>query len=136
VHVRAALLALLLAACGSSSASPDLGGVTTGVPCAGSQCAPCADQFCDTADYGQTGMCRAHAAPNAQSFGCDGPEDCGAQGVFGNCCMLPTIGAACSSSGCGPNGRLMCHSEADCPTGQHCCPLAAGSSYAACADSC
>jgi len=139
VPLRAAALALLLvvaAACGSRGATlPDLGSAT-GVPCADAQCAPCADQFCDTGDYGRTGVCRAHVAANAQSFGCDGPEDCGAQGVFGNCCLLDGIGAACAAAGCGNNGRLMCHGDEQCPTGLHCCPLAAGTSYAACKDSC
>jgi hypothetical protein len=131
-----ALLALLLATCGTPATPlPDLG-TATGVPCADAQCAPCAGQFCDTADFGKTGSCRAHVAAVNQSFGCDGPEDCGAQGVFGACCLLDGIGAACSTAGCGSNGRFMCHRDEDCATGERCCVLAAGTSYAACAAHC
>jgi hypothetical protein len=133
----AALAVVLLAACGHGSpATPDLG-TTTGVPCGDVECAPCADQFCDTADYGKTGMCRAHVAADHMSFGCDGPEDCVAQGVFGACCLLEGIGAACSTAGCGTSGGVfMCHRDGDCAPGEHCCALASGTTYSACRSSC
>ena len=99
------------AARSAATSGSDLGS-TTGVPCADLQCAPCADQFCDTADYGKSGSCRAHVAATHQSFGCDGPEDCVAQGVFGACCLFDGIGAACSTAGCGGNARFMCHEDA------------------------
>ena len=105
VSLRAVLLVALVGCGHASTSTPDLGS-TTGVPCADTECAPCADQFCDTADFGKTGMCRAHEAATHQSFGCDGPEDCVAQGVFGACCMLEGIGAACSTAGCGSGGDL------------------------------
>ena len=105
---------------------------TTGVPCAGVMCAPCADQFCDTADFGKTGTCRAHVSATNLSFGCDGPEDCGAQGVFGACCLLDGIGAACSVAGCGANGRFMCHADSQCAPGEHCCPLSSTTTYSVC----
>ena len=124
-----------VAGCGHATATPDLGS-TTGVPCADSECAPCADQFCDTADFGKTGMCRAHEAATHQSFGCDGPEDCVAQGVFGSCCMLEGIGSACSSVGCGTAGIFMCHRDSDCAPGEHCCALASGTTYSACRSGC
>jgi len=136
--VRFVVVALAAAlGCGrAASTTPDLGS-TTGVPCAGSECAPCADQFCDTGDFGKTGMCRAHEAATQQSFGCDGPEDCGAQGVFGACCMIEGIGAACSSAGCGTSGAIfMCHGDGDCAPGEHCCALASGTTYSACRASC
>jgi hypothetical protein len=135
--VRAARLALLffVAGCGHATATPDLGS-TLGVPCADADCAPAADQFCDTADFGKTGMCRAHEAAINQSFGCDGPEDCGAQGVFGLCCMLQGIGAACSTAGCGNNGLYMCHTASDCAPGEKCCPLASGTTYSVCRSNC
>ena len=135
--MRAALVVLVAAAaCGAHGpAAPDLG-TTIGVPCADVQCAPEADQFCDTADYGRTGMCRAHVAAMNLQFGCDGPEDCGAQGVFGVCCMLDGIGAACSSAGCGGgNGRFMCHHVSDCASGEQCCVLASGTTYSVCSSS-
>ncbi len=108
------------------------------MPCGGVECAPCADQFCDTADYGVTGTCRAHVAAMHQSFGCDGPEDCGAQGVFGACCLIDGIGAACSSAGCGTSARFMCHRDGDCAAGERCCKLAPGtaSTYSACKAGC
>ena len=136
--LRAALVALVVAAgCGAHGpAAPDLGS-TTGVPCGGVECAPCADQFCDTADYGRTGTCRAHEAATNQMFGCDGPEDCGAQGALGACCLLVGIGAACASAGCGGSGALfMCHRDGDCASGEHCCALASGTTYSACKSSC
>jgi hypothetical protein len=139
VHVRTAVLAALavgLAACGSHSPTAADLGSTTGVPCAGAECAPCADQFCDTADFGKTGSCRAHVAPNNQTFGCDGPEDCVTQGVFGACCLIDGIGAACSTAGCGSSARFMCHQDGDCAAGEHCCVLAAGTSYSACKAGC
>jgi hypothetical protein len=130
--VRAALLVLAaVAGCGHATTTPDLGS-TTGVPCADAQCAPCADQFCDTGDFGKSGMCRAHEAPTQMSFGCDGPEDCGSQGVFGACCMLEGIGAACSTAGCGNGGLFMCHGEGDCAPGEHCTALASGTTYSVC----
>jgi hypothetical protein len=128
-----------LGGCGSHPAMndvPDLSSTTTGVPCAGSQCAPCADQFCDTADYGQTGTCRAHVAADNLSFGCDGPEDCGSQGAFGACCIIDGIGAACSIAGCPNNSRFMCHGVQDCAPGEQCCPLASGTTYSVCAQGC
>jgi hypothetical protein len=131
------LLILLFFGCGAAhGGAHDLAlATTTGVPCAGVQCAPCADQFCDTSDYGKTGSCRAHVSATYQSFGCDGPEDCVAQGVFGACCFLDGIGAACASAGCG-NGRFMCHDASQCAPGEKCCPLSSTTSYSACAGSC
>lgn len=127
--------ALAVAGCGAPHPSaPDLGSVT-GVPCGGVQCAPCADQFCDTADFGKSGSCRAHVAADHLQFGCDGPEDCAQQGVFGACCLIDGIGAACAGFGCMP-GRPMCHDDSQCATGQHCCALASDTTYSACADAC
>jgi hypothetical protein len=128
-------LVLVAAGCGSHASAPDAG-TTTGVPCADVQCAPCAGQFCDTADYGLSGTCRAHVAATNQSFGCDGPEDCVTQGVLGACCLIDGIGAACSAAGCGTSARFMCHRDEDCGSGEQCCKLAAGSSYAACKAGC
>ena len=134
--MRGVLLVVLVAGCGHATATPDLGS-TTGVPCADTDCAPSADQFCDTADFGKTGTCRAHVAAMNQSFGCDGPEDCGAQGELGVCCMLEGIGAACSAAGCGFNGGLfMCHDESACAPGEKCCALASGTTYSVCRSSC
>lgn len=131
------LIGALAVACGAShGGAPDLAlSTTTGVPCAGVQCAPCADQFCDTPDFGKSGSCRAHVAATYQSFGCDGPEDCGASGVFGACCLLDGIGAACASAGCG-NGRFMCHADSQCAAGERCCPLSPATTYSACASRC
>jgi hypothetical protein len=128
-----AVAVALAGGCGArAGGGVDLGS-TTGVPCADAQCAPCAAQFCDTADFGRSGSCRAHVAADHQSFGCDGPEDCGAQGVFGACCLLDGIGAACSTAGCSGGGaRFMCHVVGDCAAGESCCPLASGTSYSAC----
>ncbi len=133
----AALVALaVVAGCGARGATaPDLGS-TTGVPCGTSECAPCADQFCDTADFGKSGVCRAHAAAMYQQFGCDGPEDCGTQGALGACCMIEGIGSACSGAGCGSGAVFMCHRDGDCAPGEHCCALASGTSYSACRSSC
>ena len=103
-----------------------------GIPCADVKCAPCADQFCDTADYGVTGSCRAHVAPTNFSFGCDGPEDCGGSGALAACCLFDGIGAACSGAGCGSSARFMCHAVSDCAAGESCCALAAGSGYSVC----
>ena len=131
-----AALAVSFAACGSHSPTvPDLGS-TTGVPCADVECAPCADQFCDTADYGKSGDCRAHVAASHQSFGCDGPEDCVTQGVFGACCWFAGIGAACSTAGCSGNTIFMCHKDGDCAPGETCCALATGTSYSVCKAGC
>jgi hypothetical protein len=139
VHViaaRALVAAVLVAGC-ASHATPGVDlGTTTGVPCADARCAPCADQFCDTADFGKSGSCRAHVAATSQSFGCDGPEDCAGQGVFGACCLLDGIGSACSTAGCGGNARFMCHADGDCAPGEHCCALASGTSYSACKAGC
>jgi hypothetical protein len=138
VRAFALVVVLAVAGCGRGSAArPDLAD-TTGVPCAGSECAPCADQFCDTADFGKTGTCRAHVAAMYQSFGCDGPEDCGAQGALGVCCMLEGIGSACSLAGCDSanGGIFMCHVVSDCAPGEKCCPLASGTTYSACRSSC
>ena len=135
--LRAALVALVVVAgCGARGpAAPDLGS-TTGVPCGTSECAPCADQFCDTADFGKSGACRAHVAAMYQQFGCDGPEDCGAQGALGACCMIEGIGSACSGAGCGANAVFMCHGDGDCAPGEHCCALASGTTYSACRSGC
>lgn len=136
MSLRAALVALVVAGCGAHGpAAPDLG-ATTGVPCGTSLCAPCADQFCDTADFGKSGTCRAHVAAADLQFGCDGPEDCGAQGALGACCMIEGIGSACSGAGCGANAVFMCHGDGDCAPGEHCCALASGTTYAACRSSC
>jgi hypothetical protein len=140
VHViaaRALVVAALVAGCGShaSNGGVDIGS-TTGVPCADAQCAPCADQFCDTADFGKSGSCRAHEAAMNQRFGCDGAEDCIAQGVFGACCLIDGVGSACSTAGCGGNARFMCHQDGDCAAGERCCALASGTSYSACKAGC
>ncbi|MGZ3425383.1 MAG: hypothetical protein ACXVCV_01985 [Polyangia bacterium] len=132
ILARALVAAVLVAGCGTRVPNGVDLGTTTGVPCADAQCAPCADQFCDTSDFGKTGSCRAHVAATNQSFGCDGPEDCGAQGVFGICCLLEGIGAACSTAGCGGNGLFMCHAQSDCRSDERCCALAAGTSYSVC----
>ena len=122
-------MALVVAGCGHATATPDLGS-TTGVPCADTECAPCADQFCDTADFGKTGVCRAHEAAVNQSFGCDGPEDCG--GGLGACCLIVGIGSACSAAGCGNTAVFMCHDESACAPGEKCCALASGTTYSVC----
>jgi hypothetical protein len=112
--------------------TPDLLSLT-GIACGEWHCAQCADQFCDTSDYGLSGTCRAHVSATAKPFGCDGPEDCGA----GACCMTPD-GSACSAFGfCtsgNVHGRYMCHDDAYCGAGNLCCPLASGAPYRACLD--
>jgi hypothetical protein len=115
------------------SAPADLAGVEpTGIPCADVKCAPCADQFCDTADYGVTGTCQAHVAAMNLSFACDGPEDCGGGGL-GACCLFDGIGATCSGAGCGGLARFMCHdAKLHCVGGENCCPLGPGSTYSVC----
>jgi hypothetical protein len=113
-------------------AMADMSVEPTGVPCADVKCAPCADQFCDTADYGVTGTCQAHVAAMNLSFACDGPEDCGGGGL-GACCLFDGIGATCSGAGCGGLARFMCHdAKLHCVAGENCCPLGPGSTYSVC----
>jgi hypothetical protein len=133
--VVALVVFVAFAGCGSHATTPtppgpDMAVNPTGVPCADVKCAPCADQFCDTADYGITGTCEAHVAATNQSFGCDGPEDCG--GGLAACCYFDSIGAACSAAGCGSTARHMCHQVSECAAGESCCPLAAGTTYSVC----
>jgi hypothetical protein len=111
--------------------SPDLLYSTLGIVCGEARCAPSADQFCDTADYGVTGTCRAHTSADHKPFGCDGPEDCASMA----CCMTPD-GSACSAFGFCVAGMVkglwMCHTTPECGPSFVCCPVASGSTYGAC----
>jgi len=106
-----------------------------GVICGSARCASDADQFCDSADYGKSGTCRAHTTATSTPYGCDGPEDC----PTGVCCLIPE-GSACSSvgfclTGRAVKGRWMCHIDMTCGIGWSCCPLAPDAPYAACFES-
>jgi hypothetical protein len=137
---RLALVPLALGALGCgrvpAAPSPDLAPSPSGIPCGSVRCAPCAEQFCDTGDYGVTGTCRAHVPAVQLAFGCAGPEDC--QG--GVCCMTPN-GAACAAAGfclAGTvRGQPMCRDDSPCGAGSRCCPIPgapAASPYRVCTD--
>ena len=116
------------------SSPPDLL-LVPGVACGAYHCASDVDQFCDTADDGITGVCRAHVAPTNLGFGCDGPEDC----ATATCCHTAN-GSACSALGfCTLNnmtGDWMCHTDPECGSGFVCCDLASGSPYRICKHAC
>jgi hypothetical protein len=118
------------------SSGADLSVTPSGIPCGAVRCAPCASQFCDTADYGVSGVCRAQVAAMHLAFGCAGPEDC-----QGGVCCVTAAGSACSATGSctlgGIKGQPMCRDDAACGVGSLCCSLPgapAASPYRACAD--
>jgi len=60
----------------------------------------------------------------ASALACDGPEDCSKGNV---CCGASTAGvdailALCNATCPAPNGKVLCHSLSDCPSGfKNCC---------------
>lgn len=103
-----------------------------GTVCGAAVCAA-SIQFCDSADEGITGTCRANVAPEHAPYACDGPEDCPSR----VCCMTPD-GSACSTLGFCVAGNVkglwMCHDTASCGVGFRCCPVSPTSPYSVCRD--
>jgi hypothetical protein len=113
-RVLAALIAVALVAC-SGSSTPD--GRPDGVNCLAAGVCPVGDMCCHLTAGGNT--CQpVNQACNGSSFAaCDGPEDCG--DTTPQCCEHPNGTAICWGVGfC--DGRVVCHTDADC-SGQVCC---------------
>jgi hypothetical protein len=98
------------------------------VACSGSPCD--VPQVCcnSIGTGGVTGTCEAASACTAGlPVACDGPEDCDGDGGTQVCCatinlaLPPTGGAVCKpAADCtnpGNYGGILCHSNADCPSG-------------------
>jgi len=91
------------------------------------------DEYC--CDLGSSGAtCEASPpAGCATAYRCDGPEDCGGGSV---CCFAS--GSQCESADtcADTGGARMCHSVADCMTGENCCDTdpgpVSGGGYGAC----
>lgn len=115
----------------------DGGGSTTpidagppGVLCGTTTCAD--PQICCVTFAGMmaTPMCTAPADCTGATVTCDGPEDCGSGEA---CCgMRGTGGGGGGSAACVPEADCgfirLCHSAADCPAGDMCCPATMGAS--------
>lgn len=150
------MFALLLAAC-SSAPRPTSGDLAAGggggdlgftgprdmtprsivgIACGANSCTTTLE-LCCTADNGKSGDCQKVQTQSCGSsvFQCDGPEDC--EPANPECCVQGGL-AACRTRGfCATqtSARLMCHADADCGAGGHCCPAPA-SPYALCLATC
>lgn len=94
---------------GIDAPASDAPRVADGVNCAGTACAV-GEVCCD----GEGIDCTTLAGCPGVVYACDGPEDCA-----GSSCCLGSAGSACGT--CAGSTRY-CHTEADCSTGETCCP--------------
>lgn len=94
---------------GLDAPTTDAPRVADGVNCAGTPCAV-GEVCCD----GEGIDCTTLAGCPGVVYACDGPEDCD-----GSSCCLGSAGSACGT--CTGSTRY-CHTEADCSTGETCCP--------------
>src|SRR5262249_50747080 len=86
--------------------------------CGSSSCSIAAGEHCCAGDQLS---CSTVPCENADTFECDGPEDCT---MGSQCCYRiqdDPSRASCRSS-CGSSLTTLCHSNADCPQGLVCCP--------------
>lgn len=92
-----------------------------------------ADICCVTADVASSSSsatCSSEATCRNLAFTCDGPEDCGSEEV---CCAIMTSGGGSSCiapSECfGLDEHVMCRSDDDCESLEHCTPAAPGTFF-------
>ena len=100
-------------------------------------CVDYAAAYTDTGGTVGGAACGKLTACAGIALACDGPEDCGAGKV---CCFLGTTGgnSTCKSAAdcTGVDQVVMCRSDTDCASGDHCEPAAAGAYFASIAGSC
>lgn len=110
------------------SSQPDASQI--GVECGGTFCntssgAICCESFPPVCGAGP-------CSPGTQAVACDGPEDCPAA----VCCLFvsPNFGSFCATT-CDQAGNqrgVICHTRADCQTGEICCPLEVSGGLSGC----
>jgi hypothetical protein len=114
---------------GGSGGSTGTGGYV-GVSCGGPTCSP--GENCCVSETPASLTCTSSTSCGDLLVTCDGPEDCGGTGH--QCCMPSgaIIQTTCTTGSC-LVGLAMCHTAADCPQGQSCCPgMLFGYSYRSC----